>query len=132
MNSNGMKRGLAVSAISALAVAGLPLLAGVAHAEPISSNYAAGVDLVTGEVAVGGRWDSSPDGQDSRVHLVAAAAANVQEVQFEYRPAGDATWHNIDRVAVVNGIAQVFWDTTGVPLGNVTVRATGWNANNNI
>ncbi|HEU5038185.1 MAG TPA: hypothetical protein VFT70_14345, partial [Nocardioides sp.] len=132
MNSSGMKRGLAVSAISALAVAGLPLLTGTAHAEPISNNYAAGsVDLATGEVALGGRWDPSPDGQDSRVHLVAAAGATVQEVQFEWTSDG-VTWHNIDRVAVASGIAQVFWDTTGVPVGNVTVRATGWDANNNM
>ncbi|WP_395656863.1 hypothetical protein [Nocardioides sp.] len=129
-SSSGIKRGLSVAAVSALAVAGLPFLAGTAHAEPISASYGPNsVDLATGEVA-GGKWDASPDGQDTLVHLVAATGVNSQEVKFEFSQDGGTTWTDIDRVAVSHGIAQVFWNTTGLPTGSTQVRATGYDSNN--
>lgn len=131
MNSSGIKRGLASSAIAALAVAGLPLLAGSANAaEAGFYNGANDVDLITGESSI--IWDTAFDGANNNIHLVATGGSNVSEVLFEFQKAGDPTWTTIARVSRSAG--QVFttnWVPTGFTLGdNVSVRATGFAANN--
>ncbi|WP_395656862.1 hypothetical protein [Nocardioides sp.] len=129
MKKRGVTRGLVAVVVSAMATVVLPLLAGPAGAEPISSHYAAGATVLLTSGA-DDRWDYSNDGQDTRVHLVAAVGADVQEVTFEYSQDGGSTWMPINRVAVADGVGQVFWAPAGLPGGPTTVRATGYAANN--
>lgn len=60
MTSSGMKRGLAATAVSALAVTGLPLLAGTAHATPIASTFGDANDVA---------WYSVLNGEIGRAHV---------------------------------------------------------------
>lgn len=73
MNSSGIKRGLAYSAITALAVTGVPFLATSASANPIN-------DQVT-EVTLLSQYTNTTslknDGTDATIRLEAAAPAAV-------------------------------------------------------
>jgi hypothetical protein len=85
MNSSGIKRGLAATAITALAVTGVPFLATSAHAIPIVEQYGAtDVDLVTPDTVA----SFKADGVNSTVHLVAAGGSSVTQVQFQYSTGG--------------------------------------------
>ena len=82
MISSGIKRGLAVSAVSALSIAGIPALASPASAESINDQVgAANVVLYNS--------DNTPvsiltDGTDTTVRLEAGAGANFTSVTFQY------------------------------------------------
>jgi protocatechuate 3,4-dioxygenase beta subunit len=133
MNSSGIKRGLASSAIAALAVAGLPLLAGSAHADTAGGYNAAGeVDLVTGDHTA--FWDTTNDGNNTNIHLVATGGTNVQEVEFQFQKAGDATWQTLARVPRTGaGAFSTVWVPAGYVNGDIlNVRAIGWAGNNTI
>ena len=81
-SSSGMKRGLAATAISALAVTGLPLFAGSAHADSINDQVGAGnVELKTQYTGVASVQN---DGVNRTVHLLAGGGSDVVQVRFEY------------------------------------------------
>jgi hypothetical protein len=122
MFSSGIKRGLAVSAISALAVSGAPFLTSAASAATVTSTIGANnVNLYSQFTGI-----ASPrnDGVNTTVHLVAGGGANVSQVRFEYVVNGTAT-----QIALVSKTAGVFsteWTPTAALLGQtVTVRAVG-------
>ncbi|WP_341924582.1 hypothetical protein [Nocardioides psychrotolerans] len=107
MNRSGMKRGLAVSAISALALSGLALAP--AQAQTIAQAQAGGVNLYTGEQS--GAYTNQFDGKNSSVQLLAGVnigtfpAAN--SVRFSYLKG--ATQVNIATVPLFNGVATADW-----------------------
>lgn len=124
MNSSGIKRGLAGTAVGALAVAGLPLLAtsagAVTHASTLGADE---VDLVQPTTPV----SAKPDGQNSTMRLTALGGTNVTSVLFEYR-IGDGPWQTIGAAATRNddGAFAFEWNPSGIAgASNVTLRATG-------
>ena len=101
MNSSGIKRGLAASAVSALAVAGLPFLASSASATPMDDQVT-GVTILSQGYTTTGPVDGdnskyantatdTNDGQNSTISLVAAAPSAVTTIAFEYYVADSAT-----------------------------------------
>ena len=89
MFTSGTKKGLAGSAVTALAVAGLPLLAGPAGAVTHTSTLGADeVDLVS---PVATTVSAKPDGQNATQRLTAIGGSNVTGVRFEYR-IGSGPW----------------------------------------
>ncbi len=107
MTSSGMKRGLAVSAISALALTGLPLTA--AHADSMA-DQATGSDsvaLYTASNADPGVVSVRNDGVDTKVHLVANGGANVAQVRFSYTHGSDSGV--IATVSRTNGVFSAEW-----------------------
>lgn len=123
MFSTGTKRGLAATAVSALALAGLPLLAGPASAVTHDSTLAAGdVDLLQPATDV----SAKPDGQDATVRLTAIGGTAVTGVLFEYK-IGDGPWTAIGTTTRNDdGAFALEWNPTPIAgSGNVTIRATG-------
>ncbi|GHJ57616.1 hypothetical protein NOK12_01350 [Nocardioides sp. OK12] len=114
MNSSGIKRGLAGSAITALAITGLPFLATSASAIPLADQATTpgDVELYTPD----GTASTKNDGVESSIHLVANAAANVQQVRFEYNtnPAATAATAGWTTIATVSRDAGAF-DTEWTP-----------------
>ncbi len=125
MNSSGIKRGLAATAISALAVTGIPLLATPAHADSNADHVGAGnVDFYT---PIDG-WSSSVqnDGNNTTIHLLAGGGPDVAQVRFEWSPAGANTWKQIATVDRANGSFTTEWAPPNSSLGALNdVRATG-------
>lgn len=125
MNSSGMKRGFAAVAVSALAVAGAPFLAGPASAIPIADTLPANaVSLYVPE----GSADISTedDGTNTSVSLVAGGGASVTSVLFQYSTDAGANWTDIPGGLVArnaNGAFQVDWSTVPAPGTSVTLRA---------
>lgn len=108
MISSGIKRGLAVSAVSALAVVGLPMTAGaqtVAQGEPAFELYS----------QYSGGATTRFDGVNNTVTLFAGtpaqiAATTVNAVRFQYQSvSGGGAWVDIETVVAVNGIATTQW-----------------------
>lgn len=123
MFSNGTKRGLAATAVSALALAGLPLLAGPASAVTHDSTLAAGdVDLLQPTTDV----SAKPDGQNATMRLTAIGGTSVTSVLFEYR-IGSGPWSPIGTTARNDdGAFAVEWNPTAIAgSANVELRATG-------
>jgi len=85
MNSSGIKRSLAVAATSALAIAGLPLLATSASAVPNSSTTNVGADAVEFYSANAGAVSAKNDGTNTTVSLVVGGGSNVTSVQYQVR-----------------------------------------------
>jgi hypothetical protein len=81
MNRNVVKRGLATTAISALAVAGLPLLASSASANPLTTGL--GANAVTFYSQFAGGVSAENDGTNSTVSLVVGGGTAVTSVQFQ-------------------------------------------------
>ncbi len=125
MFSTGTKRGLAATATSALAIAGLPMLAGSASAVTHTSTLDANaVDLVQ---PVSTTVSAKPDGQNATQRLTALGGSNVTGVRFEYR-IGDGPWTAIGTATTRNddGAFFVEWNPTVIAGStNVTLRATG-------
>ncbi|WP_121255008.1 hypothetical protein [Nocardioides ferulae] len=123
MNSSGIKRGLAYTAVSALAVTGLPFLATSASANSIAEQAGAAdeVVLVTPEAVA----SIKNDGVNATVRLLATGGPDVAQVHFEYSTDGGTTWANIATVARENGAFSTEW-TPAAALYNTTVdvRAT--------
>ena len=97
MNSSGIKRGLAGSAITALAITGLPFLATSANADSLAAQQGAGdgVTLVTPESIA----SVENDGSESTVHLVANGGSDVQQVRFEFSTNGGTSFTPIATVS---------------------------------
>ena len=105
-SSSGMKRGLAATAISALAVTGLPLFATSAHADSVNDQVGPGnVELYTQYTGVASVQN---DGVNRTVHLLAGGGDDVVQVRFEYVPAPAAPVV-IDTVSRVNGVFSTEW-----------------------
>ena len=126
MNSSGIKRGLAATAISALAVSGIPALASSASADTIDQQApsATGTELYTQD---SGFASVQNDGVNTTVHLLAGGGTNVNQVRFEYGPAGSPT--TIATVARTNGVFSTEWAPPVATYGtSVEIRAVGLNS----
>ncbi len=90
MNSSGIKRGLATTAVAALAVTGLPFLATSASAQPVSAAYGStDVELVTPD---NGGVSVVNDGQNVSASLVATGGSDVTSVQFQVSTNGGVSY----------------------------------------
>lgn len=124
MKSSGIRRGLAVAAVSAIAVMGTPF---AAHANDMDDQPAAdSITLLTGIFTPN---DSVKDDHtDTTVTLEAAASATYSTVTFQYQPAGSATWTTIDTVSRNdNGAFKIDWAVPASALAgvNIGVRVIG-------
>lgn len=124
MNSSGIKRGLAGSAITALAISGLPFLASSASATPISDTTATADDVVLYSAQAGGVSDRF-DGTNESFSLVAGGGANVDSVLFQYQATSTTgDWNDVPGGAVArndDGVFQLDWKN--VPADVTAVRA---------
>ncbi|MBA8804498.1 hypothetical protein FB382_002789 [Nocardioides ginsengisegetis] len=127
MISSGMKRGLAATAISAMAVTGLPLLAGSASADAMTDQFTAPTDSTLYTEAPFGVRN---DGANTSVHLVASGGASVAQVRFEYTsPLNPVTPVVIATVSRTDGVFSTEW-TPPVNLYGVLVNVTAQPLNN--
>ena len=127
MNSSGIKRGLAVSAISALAIAGIPQ---IANADTITEQQATAtsVNLYT---QYSGQASVQNDGVNQTVHLLAGGGATITQVRFEYGPAATPT--TIATVSRTNGVFSTEWAPPVAIYGTtVAIRAVGLNSVGNV
>ena len=114
MNSSGIKRGLAGSAITALAITGLPFLATSASAQPGQAFESGGDDAVTLIQPTTANVSAQNDGSDSTVRLSASGGADVTSVSFYY------TLNNAAPVLIGtatrndNGFFGLEWTPTGI------------------
>ncbi|MCM0620557.1 hypothetical protein [Nocardioides bruguierae] len=122
MNSSGIKRGLATTAVAALAIAGLPLLAGSASAESVATSAGVTADDVM-MVDPGSVVSTKDDGQNTSVRLTAIGGANVTGVTFEYS-IGGASWTTIGTATGDNGTFAYEWSPGALSGALLTVRAT--------
>lgn len=128
MNSSGMRRGLAVFAVSAMAAVGLPLAAG---ANTIESEMDAvhtdrTVTLFTPDGAIA---STKNDGTNATISLTAGATSDIDSLRFQFSTDGGTTWTNIGApLASPNddGAYSVEW-TPGfaLPAAGVLVQAVG-------
>ena len=123
MNSSGIKRGLAYSAVSAMAVVGLPL---AAHAESVNLQVDSNDNYNTTlfsfqEQAFGSVKD------DGTVTLEAGATKDFTQLTFQYKLATSGTWIDIDTVSRNdNGSFKVDWAVPASVLNvNIDVRVIG-------
>lgn len=125
MNSSGIKRGLATTAVSALAIAGLPLFASSASAQPgaaFETGGASAVTLVqpwTAANPVVASVSAQNDGKDTTARLTASAGANVTAVSFYYTLNDAAPVLIGTSTRNDNGFFAVEWAAAG--LGGATV-----------
>lgn len=125
MNSSGFKRGLATTAVSALAIAGLPLFASSASAQPgpaFESGGDSAVTLVqpwTAPNPTVASVSGQNDGKDTTARLTASAGANVTAVSFYYTLNGAAPVLIGTTTRNDNGFFAVEWAAAG--LGGATV-----------
>lgn len=121
MNSSGIKRGLAGSAITALAISGLPFLASSASAVP-GQNYVGADDVALiqpGTDSVSG----NNDGQNNTVRLTAAGGTGVQSVDFYYQVGNAAPVLIGSTTRNDNGFFAVEWNPAPVAGGTVDIFA---------
>lgn len=128
MNSSGMRRGLAVFAVSALAAVGLPL---AANANTIESEMDAtyGTQTVTLFTPDGALASTKNDGTNTSISLTAGATSDIDSLRFQFRADPADPWTNIGGpLAAPNddGAYSTEW-TPGfaLPDANVEVRAIG-------
>jgi len=142
MKSSDFKRGLAFSAVTALAVAGVPFLATSASAVPLVTQVT-GVEILspeeTGPNAGPGGSDADGvsiknDGQNNTVSLVAAAEADVNSLAFAYREVGDTDWTTIGSAVSRNadGVFQTEWAPTVTAGTEIEIRAVGNNGDQDV
>lgn len=81
MTRSGLKGGLAATAVTGLAVAGLPLLASPAAANPLSTGI--GADAVTFYSQYATGVSAENDGSNTTISLVVGGGSNVNTVQFQ-------------------------------------------------
>ena len=119
------KRGLALAAVSSLAIAGAPMISAPAGAVTHSSTLGPGeVDLVQ---PVATTVSARPDGQNATQRLTAIGGTDVTGVRFEYR-IGTGPWALIAEQTTRNddGTFAVEWNPTPIAgSSGVTLRATG-------
>ena len=134
MTSSGMKRGLAATAVSALAVTGLPFLTATASATPLTAqaiaadavkfySQDAGTPAAGAQVA-GAGVSTKNDGQNQTISLVVGGGANVTSVQYQYKASSATTWSDISSPVGrnVDGAFQLDWAASGVT-GTIDLRA---------
>ena len=112
-SSSGIKRGLATAAVSALAVTGLPFLAGTAHAETLSESVASANTVFLATFQDTSVVSTKNDGQNTTFRLEAIGGANVAQVRFEYTVGGGPV-RTIDTVSRNdNGAFMTEWAPAG-------------------
>ncbi|ABL80667.1 MULTISPECIES: hypothetical protein [unclassified Nocardioides] len=124
MNSSGIKRGLAVSAVSAMAVAGLPFLASTASATTVASTLgASAVELYAPQNAAA--VSTKNDGQNTTVSLLAGGGSSVSSILFQYQSTTSAgTWVDVPGGLVSRDADGVFkFDWSNPPSDLVAVQA---------
>ncbi|GEP34872.1 hypothetical protein NSZ01_26400 [Nocardioides szechwanensis] len=124
MNSSGIKRGLATTAITALAVTGIPFLATSANAVPLDSSVptATSVIVVAPDTAIA---STKNDGQNTTIRLEALGGTSVAQVRFEYS-IGVGTYNPIATVSRNdNGAFSTEWAAAGLNGATVNIRAVG-------
>lgn len=109
MNSSGIKRGLASSAIAALAVAGLPLLASTANAVTLNNGFGANTVAFANANANPSTLSIKADGTDSTVRLEAIAGSSVTSLAFEYSINGGTAWVPIGTATADDGAFSYDW-----------------------
>lgn len=135
MNSSGIKRGLAATAVSALAVAGIPLIATPANAAKVVLAGAADVQLLSQQDAAGADVAAGTkfDGKDATITLTAVGSADVVKVQFQYRDSSvGGDWLNIgSAVTPSNGVFTTTWNGgTVIGQNDIRIRAQALDLNN--
>jgi len=108
MISSGMKRGLAATAISAMAVTGLPFLATSASANPLDAQVAANAVVLHTPDDLGAASIKN-DGVNTTVHLLANAGTGVSQVRFEYGTNVAGPFTAIATVNRTNGAFSTEW-----------------------
>ncbi|WP_228942413.1 Ig-like domain-containing protein [Nocardioides sp. Leaf374] len=123
MNSSGIKRGLATTAIAALAITGVPA---IANAEPLTADLAnTAVDLVEP-----GNISANNDGTNNTYRLTALGGTNVTSVTFSYTLDNTVDEPVFTPIATVNrndnGVFSYEWNPSGIAgADNVVIRADG-------
>lgn len=105
MNSSGIKRGLAISAISALAVAGIP---SIASADTVDAQVGAGNIVLYSQSQ--GAISIAKDGTNETARLEAGAGSAIASVTFQYRLGTEAAWVDIATVASRNDDGAFAYD----------------------
>lgn len=95
MRSSGIRKGLAGSAITALAVTGVPLMAGTANAVPLDTQVNAVALLTGGGDQYPNTLSFDNDGTNTTESLVAVAPSTVTSITFQYRRGTSGTWQTI-------------------------------------
>lgn len=122
MNSSGIKRGLAGSAITALAISGLPFLASSASAVPNSDVSNVAADEVEWYTQTTPAASAKADGTNTTISLVVGGGSKVTSVQFQYQINGAGAFTNVGG-PVARGTDGVFgtdW-TPNFPAGTTSV-----------
>ena len=113
MISSGIKRGLAASAISALAIAGIPALASTAFATSVSDQTAANSTTVYSQFSK--TIAPQNDGVNTTAHLLATGGAGVTSVQFQYQPVAAQTTNGVTTYVASSRMSGLFvtaWSDT--------------------
>lgn len=119
MNSSGIKRGLATTAIAALAITGVPA---IANAAPLTLAGDNAVTLVDPTLPI----SAKADGTNSTYRLTAQAGAGVTSVTFAYSLNGVNYTEIGSTTRNDNGVFGIEWDASAVAgAPEVTIRATG-------
>jgi hypothetical protein len=129
MSRSGFNRGLAVTAVSALAITGAPFFAGTANAAPLNTQVADADTVVLVSLEDTGQISTKNDGQNSTYRLEAVAGADVAQVRFEYSLNAGVTRTPIATVGRNdNGAFMTEWDAAGLDGAPVIIYAVGINA----
>ncbi len=120
MIRSGIKGGLAATAVTSLAVAGLPFLASSASANPLTTGL--GADAVTFYSQYATGVSAENDGSNSTISLVVGGGANVNSVQFQATLTPGGTPINIGSPVTRNadGVFATDW-TPSFPAGTTAV-----------
>ena len=128
MTSSGMKRGLAITAVSALAATGLPLFASTAYARPLASEFTSPNSVVL--YNPDGVGSLKNDGTNTSVTLLAGAGSNVTSVDFRSSSDAGVTWIPIATVSPdTNGAYGTEWSPAA---GSYLVEAIGRDSGGNV
>lgn len=121
MNSSGIKRGLATTAIAALAITGVPA---IANAAPLDQAVDGSVVTLLAPTEAG--VSANNDGTNNTYRLTALAGEDISTVTFSYQREGDENPTVIATVARNdNGVFATEWNPSNVAGGNVTLIAEG-------
>ena len=124
MNSSGIKRGLATTAITALAVTGIPFIATSANAETLNNSVAT-ADSVVVVAPDTASASTKNDGQNTTIRLQAIAGANVAQIRFEYKIGAGAYIPINTTTRNDNGSFSFEWAAAGLDGATVDIRAVG-------
>lgn len=125
MNSSGIKRGLAVTAVAALAAVGIPL---ASQANTVVNQLDAqyGDRTVTLYSQSTGKATVKSDGTNTTIRLEAGATSDISTVRFQYSTDAGVTWNTIQSVGRNdNGAFSFEWNAAGVVGSTVLLRAIG-------